>query len=625
MRSLLHKELRSLLPFVALVLFFSSLNWAFLFLAEYPDQYPLSKLLDDENRSSTQVLYFVVALAVAAGLLVRERDEGTLTFLDGLPISRSRIFCCKTSLALVVLWILPLCDFVFNSTVHALSRSSLEPRWRTDLIFTSAALDAAACVVYFSLGLALSFLRRFSLLVMGLLFWTYILVMEAGFPFVQSFNIFTLGAPVFEGQRWLVPWSKLAVQSALAVVCVTIAFVAFQFSGDPAARLAARAGSRRGRALIAGLTTLLIIGVWLGLAIYGAVKDDAPRGPRVTYASWATARANTDCYQFLYPANRGNAIRPLVDGADDVEAKVRTFLGAPPPNPIIVDLTSVQPRHAGLAYWRKVSMNLPFDESPGSAEELLAVLGHETTHVFIDSIAGARVKDQFNSTRFFHEGLASYVEHRWFQPTNTLTALRRVAAVMRARDEVKMEELLDDRLLTVKRDRDLVYPLGEMFVAALVQRYGDAAPGQVLRAFARTNAPENLAGFALWQDTFQACGFNLSDVTDGFFAELDRLVVEESAFTGSLPRLRGAAEQGRHLLTVRASYQGDEPGQIVCRFRPRADTEERFVEFADPGAPGEFRVRAADYRERSFWYQLGWTVAGASQAIYEPWVEVLRR
>src|SRR6185436_14794522 len=123
MRSLLRKEFRSLLPFLALVLFFASLNWVFLFLTEFPDQYPLSKLLAEDNRTSTQVIYFIMAVALAAGLLARERDEGTLSFLDGLPVSRGRIFFCKVALALAVLWVLPLCEFLSNLPTHAMSRT----------------------------------------------------------------------------------------------------------------------------------------------------------------------------------------------------------------------------------------------------------------------------------------------------------------------------------------------------------------------------------------------------------------------------------------------------------------------------------------------------------------------
>jgi len=294
--------------------------------------------------------------------------------------------------------------------------------------------------------------------------------------------------------------------------------------------------------------------------------------------------------------------------------------------PIVVDMTSQAPRHAGIAYWKKVRMNLPPDSARANVDELLSVLGHETTHVFLEQLSDSRLQDRFGSTRFFHEGLASYVEYRFFSTPENLAELRRVAAVARARDHVRLEELLNDAKLAAARDRDLAYPLGEIFVAALVKRYGDAAPAKVVRAFARREAPKHLEGFALWQDTFQACGYNLSDITDGFYAALDREVSAQRSFVDSLPRLRGAVEQAGGELRVRAAQDDRAPtgGRVVCRFRPRADTPDRFYEAPWAEEDNLFKVSAARYAERSFWYQLGWRVPGANQPIYEPWVEVRR-
>lgn len=624
MKPLLAKELRSAWPFLALVFFFAALNWVFVLLAEYPDQQPLSKLLGDDNRTNTQVVTFLMAFALAAGLLVREQDEGTLGFLDALPVSRTRVFLAKVLVALGVLWFLPLCDFAFNATFHALSRTSLATRFHWDLLVTALVLDLAACVIYLGIGLALSFLRRYSLLVLGLLVWGYVLLREVDAGHAPLLNIFTLGDLVIQGQTWLVPWTKLAVQLGLAAVCFAVAWVAFQWSGDRAQRLAGRVRAWRGGTLLAGVVTVLVGGVWIGLLVYWGATSGADAGPKVTYAPWATARAGTERYQFLYPDNRGDALRPLLEGADNVEARVRSFLGGTPLDSIVVDMTSIQPRHAGQAYWRKVRMNLPYDTRGERGQELLAVLAHETTHLYIDDLSGARISDDFNSTRFFHEGLATFVEHHLFGGPGKLEESRRVAAVLRARDEVKLEELVDDTRLRVLRDPDVVYPLGEAFVAALVQRYGSNAPGRVLKAFARPNAPKGLAGFALWQDTFQAAGFNWTAVTDGFFALLDAEVTRQRAWADRLPRLQGAVEQGGGTLTVQARHEGDAPGRVLCRFRPRADTEDRFYEMAHDSGGMRFEVEAGGYPERSFWYQLGWHLAGASQPVYEPWVEVRR-
>src|SRR5262245_10352113 len=199
MGPLLRKEFRSLLHFLGLELFFVLLNWVYLLATEFPDQYPLSQLLSEESRSSSQVIAFIMALALAAGLLVREADEGTLLFLDALPVSRARIFWAKFIAALGILWFLPLMELIFNATFHALSRTSLDAQFHWRVLGTAAWLDAASCFVYLSFGLALSFARRFALLVLGVLVWAFVLLQAIEAPIIPFLNIFSLGAPVFHG------------------------------------------------------------------------------------------------------------------------------------------------------------------------------------------------------------------------------------------------------------------------------------------------------------------------------------------------------------------------------------------------------------------------------------------
>jgi hypothetical protein len=619
-RSLIWKELRSLKPFLALVFFFIALSAVNVALTEYPDQYPLSKIL--EANEGDEVITFIVAFALASGLLVREREEGTLAFLDALPVSRTQIFVCKVLLALAVLWLMPLSDLLIKAAVHAWSRTSLEKHFQWQPLWMGTGLDMASCFVYFSIGLALSFLKRFSLLVVGICICLYLLLQELRTPWVSLFNIFTLSEPVFQGQRWLLPSTKLAAQLAMAFLALTGAWGAFLKMGDAAQRLADRVKRSTATLLLVGLGTAGLVLIWAGLAVYWIQKSNQQDRTEVHFSEWALGRTKTARYSFVYPLNETTLANQLADHADEVEAKVRTFLAAQPITRIEADLTGSAPETSGLAHWKKVQMDLV--GARADVPSLLAVLGHETTHVYIDSESQARIGDYFNSTRFFHEGLASYVEYHLFRPPQNLSSLLRVAAVMRARDEVKLEELLDDEALQIKLDSDLVYPLGEVFANALIDRYGPAAPGRVVGAFARPNAPKGLAGVALWQDVLQACGYNLTDVEDAFFLQLDQAVASYRPFINSLPRLRGAVQWDRRRLLIRPSYEGDVPGRLICRFRAQAHTPPRLYEMGEVEPGVGFWVDAAVYPERSFWYQLGWQVKGASQPIYEPWVEARR-
>jgi len=616
MGSLIRKELRSLAPFAGLLLFFQFLSLAEILVTEFPDQYPFSKLVNES--ASDQWFLFVVAFGLASGLLVRERDEGTLSFLDGLPVSRARVFFGKFAVALAVLWLAPLSDFVLSAALFTWSRTSLETRFPWSMLATGMLLEAASCFVFLAIGLALSFLRRFSFLVFGAMILGYLFLEARRTPFVTLLNIFTLGDPVFQGQRWLVPTAKLAAQLSAGLLCVAIALGAFLMTGDGSQRLAHRLKKRRLARLLVGLGTTLGVAVWAGLLVHWIRNSGDSDKHTVQYTEWKTARATTARYQFLYPENQAVLVGQLLDRADTVETKVREFLQAKPFGRIAADLTGSVPRTAGVAHWEKVQIDLA--ATPG-LDSLLAVLGHETTHVYIDHECQSRIDDDFNATRFFHEGMATYVEYHLFRQTNQLETLRRVGAVIRARRDVKFEDLLDGEALARHQDTDLVYPLGEAFVAGLVKRYGETAPGQVVRAFGRPNAPKKLKGLLLWQDVLQACGYNLSEAENAFFAELDQTVAAERAFIESLPRLRGAARREQDRIVVQATYDGSAPGEVICRLRPRADTASWLYQYPSAEETNVFRADQSDYPNRSFWYQLGWRVHGASQTIYEPWVE----
>ena len=91
--ALFRKEVRDLLPWGVLSLAFGLSNVAQLLL-EQVDSAPLGQtffLLNGENL----VLYWLIAFAIGTGLAVREHDDRTLAFLDGLPVSRSRVFFIK--------------------------------------------------------------------------------------------------------------------------------------------------------------------------------------------------------------------------------------------------------------------------------------------------------------------------------------------------------------------------------------------------------------------------------------------------------------------------------------------------------------------------------------------------
>ena len=122
---LLRKELREQRPVLFFGLFLVALDLVSLGLSEAPDLRPLAVTLAPALHESWRVTLFLLAFALATGLLRREEDEGTLEFLDALPVTRTRLFLVKVAVAVPVLMAYPVCTAVLQAVQQLASRTSL--------------------------------------------------------------------------------------------------------------------------------------------------------------------------------------------------------------------------------------------------------------------------------------------------------------------------------------------------------------------------------------------------------------------------------------------------------------------------------------------------------------------
>ncbi|MEA3211540.1 MAG: hypothetical protein QOE70_4597 [Chthoniobacter sp.] len=623
MRALVAKELRSLLAIILFLVCVEIIATVATWWTEFPDMKTLQSELDPakDNDGLAAVTTFLAVL-IAAGLLVRERDDGTLSFLDGLPVSRTRVFASKVLAALTVLTALLFFEIAMGAFYHALSRTSLEKAFPWQITGALFGLHWVLAFTCLGVALALSFLRRWLFLVLGLLAWAFALAKQFRLPHLDLFNPFALTVPSLHEGRWLIPTANLGVQIALGVTGFAVALAGFHAMGDGAHRFARAFARSLWLRLLAGVGTLLIPVVWFALfvrigrdtAAAKAEWNPAAKNPAVVHES---AR-----YSFIHRQSQEREAMALIARADAVHDQVTTFLRAPVlPSPIIVDTTSGLARHnAGQAYWKKVRMLLT-----GAGEEDAAVLGHETTHVYLDLLSESRLGGHFDSIRFFHEGLASHVEYRQFRTAERLPKFRRVAAVAHAWERMSFEQLANDAELSRKRDRNLAYPFGELFCAAIENAYGEEAFAKIARAFARPDAPKGLTHVELWQDTLQACGYSLETVLAEWFSLLDGLVAGDRAFIDKLPRVKATVEVVEGAIVIHPTFEGRAPGALVCVCRPSADAEEYANDTPARSADGNFRVPRALYERGTFWYQLGWRVKGATLPLLDAWQEVSLR
>jgi ABC-type transport system involved in multi-copper enzyme maturation permease subunit len=189
MSVLLKKELRAQRPFVVLIAFIALLNLCEFLAGKYPDTRSIGEHLNEHaNSGEVAVIYLVLAMCLALALLPREKDEGTLEFLDGLPCTRSQIFAAKALTGILILGLYPLFDNATGVILHWLGHSSIDPPWPWRLFGTMTLLEWWLGIALLGVGLLLSFFRRFSFFVIGLLFAGYLALDTAGVSWVQRFD-----------------------------------------------------------------------------------------------------------------------------------------------------------------------------------------------------------------------------------------------------------------------------------------------------------------------------------------------------------------------------------------------------------------------------------------------------
>jgi len=92
---LLRKELRALRPFLWLIFVLAGLDAVATFATEFPDQHTIADVFDDFDAQFAYFMLFAIAFAIGQTLVGREKNEGTLEFIDALPVSRARVYWTK--------------------------------------------------------------------------------------------------------------------------------------------------------------------------------------------------------------------------------------------------------------------------------------------------------------------------------------------------------------------------------------------------------------------------------------------------------------------------------------------------------------------------------------------------
>lgn len=612
-RALFLKELRSLRPFLLL-------GMAMLLIEL------IGKLLGplDEEALGRSLLSMPVDLALSqlalgfalgSGLLVREIDDGTLNFLDGLPVTRGAVFGAKTMASLLVLAVYPIGLVVLDALLHLGARESLDHALHPALLLTMFGLGMLVTAVGLALGMLLGFLRYLAWLVASLCVVGVLLLKDNTPSLGAALNTADLLTLRFVGLHWQLPMATIWTQCAAVLLFALLALGLFKASGGTLARV--RKWQRARRLLLAPTVVIMVVAALAGLAIFmDRQASDSRAGKQqvdgVQFTPAAAGHASTVHYTFSYPALGGERLRPFIAGADRVFAEVAAVLGTDAGAAIDVDLSGSTANHEGTAYLDRIRMSVHGTASRG-------VLAHETTHILARRLAGGESAEQLDGMLVFNEGLARWMENK-LTTGKASEEQELAAAIVSQRRLVTPRQLTDYDTFAAAVDDNLKYPLGAALVEQFVHRYGPQAPKTLLQTLARTDFPRDLEGYELWQSAFQLSGFDLDLVLDDYARHLKRLEHKYARQIAALPRPRGSLVKTGAAVEValRLDLPLPDDAYPLVRLRPGmgSGTEQYRTSYSKMDTM-RARVPAAMITRDEVCFQAG--VAYDAIIVYEPW------
>jgi hypothetical protein len=608
--ALFRKELRDLLPWGVLSLAVGLSSVAVLLL-EQIDLAPLGQTFGFLNQYNT-VLYWVLAFAIGTGLAIREHDDRTLAFLDGLPVSRSRVFFVKCAVMTLFVMIAPLLEVATLGALHLLSRGSLDRELRIVLLLQALALQWLLLVNGLLLGAAFGRLKSLTWAAAGLVA-TGVLFLVERLPRAAALNPLTLLDWEWTSTAIVVDGEAVRTQIAVAALAGFVAWRGFVGAGR-GRRPLSLGGPVVGAAVVVVTLSALAAAFFMAIRPMRDSFDAAAQGAgsgSYQFAPSPPAQTVTRHYRISYPSHEAKAALALADEADAVFERVHAVLGLPPGDVIDVDASGSMRNTHGTAFLGRLRMQLD--------SEVLAVLAHETAHVAAQRVAGAERDWLWQEANVLSEGLASWVETPFRARSERTDERMLLLAAMHVRRELLIDELANPGVLQSMRDENVKYAAGEALIAALVRLHGDDALPRLLRAFDDPRLPFDLRGLPLWQSTFQLAGYDLAAVVDEFYREVEAYAALNAERIAALPRPRVVLVRvGRAIGAMPAVDAPQEADStFVVRFRPAPDSpSSEFRQFAtvanEPAWP-----RPGDVRGGRLCVQAGVNVG--AEVLFEPW------
>jgi hypothetical protein len=573
-RVLITKEWAGMRPFAWLLVVLVLLDLLELAAGDLQTWHRSFTLFSGSRWTESTVMSLLLAFAMGSGLLARELEDGTLAFLDGLPVRRSEVFVSKLMVAGACLFAYAMATPALGWLLHVWLRHSVDE----PIAAASVAWLALRYLLLLAAGLALGLLFGF----LRYLAWALLAICAAAVMLLRSawpragtaLDPTQLIADGWSTQGW--GGDTVWTIAILSMACLAAAYLLFAGAGGIGMLRLARLARHRGFMFVLVATGL----VALSVAIYQTQNRDGDQdgdkegneqgGGAPVAAAPAKGRPKkfvTAHYAFNIPAGRSVDERELKEADAAFETAAKALAVEITDAPLIdVDLAGSIRHTAGLASHNRIRVSL--------APDWHNTLVHETAHVIASWTAGGERGRGLDKMSLFNEGLAHWAEPAYRNDADIRRQGNLAVASMFRRHLLNQDELLDDRSLQRNIDWRLQYPLGAALIEALVKRYGQDAPRRVLATLAQPDFPPALEGYELYRSAFQRAGFDLNLVLNDYALELKRWSETYAAAIDSMPRPRGmlVREDGRIGIAVLLDTPLAKGQRLVVQFRPRADS-----------------------------------------------------
>jgi len=546
----------------------------------------------DDWAFSCGLLFFYLGHGMVAG----EYRDGHIEFLDGLPLSRWKVYVAKVAAALLPLIALIIATGIIKWVACWMAGAphALDP---TAAIGVHIGLFSAVTFGFLGLGFGLSWLGGlgWGLVFLGLFFGMFLsLEVVAVRPYMPLMGIMEVA---WDGPNAVQVWGPFFFWILVGLAGFAASGLLFLGPG----RFFVSTGSwllGGVRVGAVGCATALFLFIAL-LAFVGLLGSFSDR-------LWVDTRTvQTEHFRWLYRASHEEQSLELIDQAEEINARVAAAIGNEDEFYLDIEILSAARYHAGVYMGGKIRLADDSDRS---------VLAHELAHAHAFAICGWAAHHQGDHVRFFQEGLAEYYTERVF-PGSVPGSQFQAAAIWKT-GQARFDMLVEDKERSAKHDMVQVYPLGRQFVEALVHVEGKEAPACVLRAL-RDFGAEDIAGISLWYAMMATCEYDLDAVIAEYDARLER---HSEGLDKTLPSLTGQVVRENDFPVSLKVYDENDTGAVtMCRFRDEIDSEIRDYEHRSVEADGSCEIPTTRLSGKTLWYQLGFQLDMGGEYIFGEW------